>query len=42
MNLGDLVKKCFEKWEAGDFRDLPISENFKHTSPFGTINAKEE
>jgi len=37
-----LVKKWFDKWEEGDFTNLPISENFKHTSPFGTINGKTE
>lgn len=42
MNLKKLVKKWFEKWKEGDFHDLPISENFKHTSPFGTINGKKE
>jgi hypothetical protein len=35
-----LVRKWFEKWESGDFLNLPISENFKHTSPFGTIEGK--
>lgn len=42
MNLKELVKKWFEKWEEGDFHELPISENFKHTSPFGTIDGKEK
>jgi hypothetical protein len=42
MNLKELVKNWFEKWEAGDFHDLPISENFKHTSPFGIITGKKE
>lgn len=37
-----MVKRWFEKWEEGDFLHLPISENFKHTSPFGTINGKNE
>ena len=42
MNLKSLVKTWFNKWDEGDFLNLPISENFKHTSPFGTINGKEE
>ena len=42
MNLKELVKEWFEKWEEGDFHELPISENFKHTSPFGTIDGKEK
>lgn len=42
MELQRLVKEWFGKWEGGDFLDLPISENFKHTSPFGTINGKKD
>ncbi len=41
MNTEELVKEWFEKWEKGDFLNLPISENFKHTSPFGTIDGKK-
>jgi hypothetical protein len=42
MNLKELLRKWFDKWEEGDFYNLPITGNFKHTSPFGTINGKEE
>ncbi len=35
-----LVSQWFEKWEQGDFHNLPITESFKHTSPFGTIEGK--
>ena len=38
----DIVKKWFTKWENGEFLDLPISENFKHSSPFGTISGKKQ
>lgn len=41
MNLRELVKKWFVKWQEGDFHALPISDNFKHTSPFGTIDGKK-
>ena len=41
MNTRSLVKQWFEKWENGDYLDLPISENFRHTSPFGTIEGKK-
>ena len=41
MDLKDLVKVWFEKWDNGDYLNLPISENFKHTSPFGTIEGKQ-
>jgi len=40
MEVHILVRKWFDKWEEGDFLHLPISENFKHTSPFGTITGK--
>lgn len=41
MELKDLVKIWFEKWDNGDYLNLPISENFKHSSPFGTIASKK-
>ena len=40
MDIKNLVKDWFHKWDKGDFHNLPISENFKHTSPFGTIDGK--
>lgn len=42
MDLKTIVNKWFHKWEEGDFTNLPISKNFKHTSPFGTISGKNE
>ena len=39
--MEQLVKQWFGHWAKGDFQNLPISENFKHTSPFGTINGKK-
>jgi len=36
----ELVSEWFRKWHEGDYKNLPISENFKHTSPFGTIDGK--
>ena len=41
MTPGELVKVWFERWESGDFHDLPITEDFRHTSPFGTIEGKK-
>jgi hypothetical protein len=41
VELKDLVNHWFEKWGSGDYLNLPISENFKHTSPFGTIDGKQ-
>ena len=31
----------FEIWQKGDFLSLPIADDFKHTSPFGTIDGKK-
>jgi len=41
MDISELVKKWFELWEKGDFMALPLADNFKHTSPFGTIDGKK-
>lgn len=38
----NLVKEWFDKWENGRFMNLPISEKFSHTSPFGTIEGKNK
>lgn len=37
-----IVQKWFKTWESGDYLNLPISDNFKHTSPYGTIKGKKE
>ena len=39
--MKDLIERWFEKWESGDYLNLPISVNFEHTSPFGTIKGKQ-
>ena len=36
-----LIKDWFKKWERGDFLNLPLAHDFRHTSPFGTIEGKE-
>lgn len=41
MKIKQLIRRWFKKWEEGDFFNLPVSENFKHTSPYGTINRKK-
>ncbi|MFW9787764.1 MAG: nuclear transport factor 2 family protein [Candidatus Thorarchaeota archaeon] len=41
MELRELVKLWFRKWEEGDFENIPIEENFQHTSPYGTIEGKK-
>lgn len=42
MTTQELVKKWFESWEQGDFQNIPISDEFKHTSPYGTFEGKLE
>ena len=41
MNAKDLTEKWFEVWAAGDIENLPLTQNFKHTSPYGVIETKE-
>ena len=35
-----LIDAWFENWACGDYKNLPISEGFTHTSPFGIIEGK--
>ena len=41
MKTKELVQKWFEIWEKGDFNNLPLADNFTHTSPYGTIMGKD-
>lgn len=41
MRIEKLVKKWYKKWEKGDYTNLPITDDFVHTSPFGSIHGKE-
>lgn len=41
MEIKILVMDWFDKWEKGNFYELPIAENFKHISPFGTIDGEQ-
>ncbi len=41
MDIKELAKKWFIMWEKGDFHNIPITENFRHTSPNGTIDGKK-
>jgi len=40
-DLHPVIKKWFECWETGNIDALPITDNFSHTSPFGTIQPKK-
>ncbi len=42
MDPKSLVRRWFEIWEKGDYENLPISDNFQHSSPFGIIKGKNE
>ncbi|MDX1685741.1 MAG: nuclear transport factor 2 family protein [Saprospiraceae bacterium] len=41
MTRKTLVDQWFDTWESGNFHDLPITDEFRHTSPFGTVEGKE-
>lgn len=41
MEISELVLKWFEIWKNGDFHNIPVSEDFQHTSPYGTTRGKE-
>lgn len=40
MKLDPVVSKWFSCWQTGNLDELPVIENFTHTSPFGTIKTK--
>ncbi len=40
MKSKELIEKWFALWKSGDFENLPITDDFRHTSPFGTISGK--
>ncbi len=42
LKLHAVVAKWFACWEFGKIEELPITEDFSHTSPFGTIRTKEK
>lgn len=40
--IKEIVNKWFKCWEDGNYSQVPIEEEFKHTSPFGTIEGKQK
>ncbi|MDN3667822.1 nuclear transport factor 2 family protein [Echinicola jeungdonensis] len=40
MDAKKVISTWFDLWKSGDFLKLPLSENFIHTSPYGTIKGK--
>jgi len=41
MEIKELVRKWYKVWDEGDFENIPVTENFKHTSPYGTIDGRK-
>ncbi|MBQ4820969.1 nuclear transport factor 2 family protein [Aquimarina sp. MMG016] len=41
METKTLVQQWFAVWKTGGYLQLPVSNTFTHTSPFGTINGKK-
>ena len=41
MNTAEIVAKWFEAWKSGAYRDIPVTDDFRHTSPYGTIAGKQ-
>ena len=41
MTPRELIDSWFSCWNEGRYHALPITQQFKHTSPFGTIEGKE-
>ena len=37
----ELVEKWFSSWQSEKYKEIPITDDFKHTSPFGTIDGKQ-
>ena len=40
MQIEELTNRWFRVWETGTYREIPVSEGFRHTSPYGTIEGK--
>jgi len=39
-DIHPVVKQWLSSWEQGRLEDLPITDDFQHTSPFGSIEGK--
>lgn len=39
--ISHLVATWFGLWESGNFMELPLADDFSHTSPYGTIEGKD-
>lgn len=41
MVMRDLVTAWFQSWESGRFRDIPVTPEFVHVSPFGSVDGRD-
>ena len=42
MSTKEIVRSWFDKWTRGKINELPIADNFRHNSPFGTMYGKKQ
>jgi hypothetical protein len=42
METANLIQQWYSLWESGNFKTLPITNSFEHTSPYGTITGKKD
>lgn len=40
MKAEIVANTWFDRWKEGNFQQLPITDDFSHTSPYGTIDGK--
>lgn len=40
MDTQTLVQQWFSVWTDGDFENIPVAEDFSHTSPYGTVEGR--
>ena len=40
MKTKALVTEWFQCWTDGDFLNIPVSDDFQHTSPYRTVDGK--
>lgn len=41
MDIRELVRAWFKAWDEGNYEGIPVTDNFIHTSPYGTIDGKK-
>ena len=41
MEIKTLVDRLFKAWDDGDYMSIPVSDDFSHTSPYGTVEGND-